>query len=344
LNVAQKFTVLAQKQTLKHACLLALPLLFAPALWGQKDRLSRDIHDSDRIILRGSVHPLAAREFDQGPVDPNLTLDTMVIGLKKSQQQQAELDQLLNDLQDPKSPRYHQFLTPEEYADRFGISQSDIAKINGWLETSGFSVLSVSRGRDMIMFSGTTGQVEQVLRTPIHRYRVNGKEHHAAAVAPSIPREMADLVDVVRGMDDFQPSRRTRKKPIAKVSDVLSGARSLVSDGFGDNLLVPADIAAIYNLGPMYQAGIDGTGVTIAIPGGSDIDLTDIQAFRKMLSLPANDPVKLLVPKMRNPARSIRGSRILTWSGPERSHRKQVSFTYSPSTRFCPLFTQSTRE
>lgn len=174
--------------SIQKPTLLALPLLLVvPSLWAQRDRLSSEIHDSDRVILQGSVHPLAQPQFDQGPVAPTLALNTMVIGLRKSQHQQSELDQLLIELQDPNSLRYHQWLTPEEYADRFGISQSDLAKIKEWLEASGFQVLTVSRGRDMIMFSGAALQVEQVFRAPIHRYKVNGKEHHAAAVAPSIP-------------------------------------------------------------------------------------------------------------------------------------------------------------
>jgi subtilase family serine protease len=318
--------------SVQNFTLVALPLMLAaPSAWAQRDRLSWEIHDSDRVILQGSVHPLAQPQFDQGPVDPNFALGTMVLGFRKTQQQQAELDQLLIDLQDRNSPRYHQWLTPEEYADRFGISEADIAKMNAWLEASGFKVLTVSRGRDMIMFSGAAQQVEQVFRTPIHRYKVNGKEHHAAAAAPSIPREMADLVSVVRGMDDFKPGRRTRTRPVAKLSDVLNGARPQISDGLGDNLLVPADLAAIYDLGPLYQAGMDGTGITIAIPGDSDIDLTDIRGFRKSLSLPANDPVKMLVPRTPNPGQADLGEPDLDieWSGAI-APKANVIYVFSP--------------
>jgi subtilase family serine protease len=185
-------------------CLLAV--LIPVSLWGQQDRLANGIYDNDRVTLPGSLHPLAKPQFDQGPVDPNLPLSTMIIGLRKTPQQQAQLDQLLVDLQDLKSPLYHHWLTPEQYADRFGVSQRDIDTMKGWLETGGFKVLTVSRGRDMLMFSGTAGIVEQVFRTPIHRYKLNGQDHYSAASAPSIPRDMVDLVEVVRGMDDLFPN------------------------------------------------------------------------------------------------------------------------------------------
>ncbi|MBZ5622628.1 MAG: hypothetical protein LAQ69_28425, partial [Acidobacteriia bacterium] len=56
-----------------------------------------------------------------------------------------------------------------------------------------------------------------------------------------------------------------------------------------------------YDLGPLYKAGADGTGQTIAVAGASDIDMADIESFRKLFNLPVNDPTKVLVPKNKNP-------------------------------------------
>ncbi|MGA3075554.1 MAG: protease pro-enzyme activation domain-containing protein, partial [Bryobacteraceae bacterium] len=66
---------------------------------------------------------------DLGPVDPSLDLPYVTLVLKPSSSQQADLDQLLAQQQDPSSPNYHRWLTPEQYAERFGVSQSDIDKI-----------------------------------------------------------------------------------------------------------------------------------------------------------------------------------------------------------------------
>ena len=68
---------------------------------------------------------------------------------KATPAQQAALEQLLAEQQDPASPNYHNWLTPEQYADRFGVSQNDIDKIVSWLETEGFTVDQVARGRDI---------------------------------------------------------------------------------------------------------------------------------------------------------------------------------------------------
>lgn len=316
----------------KRFCLLVTPLVLIPvALWGQPDRLSGAISDYDRVLLRGSLHPLAKPEFDLGPADSTLPLNIMVLGLKKTSQQQAKLDQLLTDLQDLNSPLYHHWLTPEQYADRFGISGKDIDAMKAWLEMGGFKVVMVSRGRDMIMFSGTAGLVDRVFLAPIHRYRVNGQDHYAAASAPSIPRDMADLVEVVRGMDDFKPTSRPRIKTIGKLANMPSGIRPQFQDGNGNNLIVPDDLAAIYDVAPIYQGGIDGTGITIAVPGESDIDLSDIEAFRTMLHLPANDPTKLLVPNTQNPGPVDVGEPDLDleWSGAIAPHANLI-YVFSP--------------
>ena len=57
----------------------------------------------------------------------------------------------------------------------------------------------------------------------------------------------------------------------------------------------PDDLAAIYNIAPLYAAGIDGTGQKIAIIGDSSLDLSDIRGFRKQFNLPANDPIQILI-------------------------------------------------
>jgi len=77
--------------------------------------------------------------------------------LKPSASQQSDLDQLLAAQQDPASPDYHHWLTPEEYADRFGASPDDISKITQWLNQQGFHVTGVARARNWISFNGTAG-------------------------------------------------------------------------------------------------------------------------------------------------------------------------------------------
>src|SRR5437660_7364007 len=131
----------------RSAVTAPLFLLSVASLHAQQDRLTARIDRAHRVVLRGTIHLKARPEFDQGPLDPSVTAQGMTLVLKQSPSQKTALQQLLAEQQDPSSPNYHQWLTPEQYADRFGLSQNDLDKISAWLQSEGFTVSHVARGR-----------------------------------------------------------------------------------------------------------------------------------------------------------------------------------------------------
>src|SRR5579863_3878418 len=138
-----------------------LLLVLAPTLCfaAQPDRIAGSIESRQMVTLRGSVHPKAQPQFDQGAVDPSYQFGYVTLIVAPSPSQQAALDQLLAQQQERSSANFHKWLTPEQYANRFGMSQGDVAKITGWLESQGFTVLQVPRGRNSVIFSGTAAQI-----------------------------------------------------------------------------------------------------------------------------------------------------------------------------------------
>src|SRR6266496_3049032 len=92
----------------------------------QPRRITRPIDNLQRSSFTGQIHPRATAENDRGPVARSLKLDYVTLSLAQSAAQQADLDQLLIEQQTPGSPNYHRWLTPEEYADRFGVSEDDL--------------------------------------------------------------------------------------------------------------------------------------------------------------------------------------------------------------------------
>jgi uncharacterized protein (TIGR03437 family) len=132
----------------------------------------------------------------------------------------------------------------------------------------------VARGRNWLAFSGTAGQVLAAFHTEIHRYRVDGEMHFAAASEPWVPASLAPIVAGFVGLDDFYPKAPRRPLPAN-------------TDGTGTHTLVPDDLATIYDITKLYQAGFDGTGQKIVVVGQSAIDFADIQGFRTKYHLPA---------------------------------------------------------
>src|SRR5580704_853006 len=139
-------------------------------LLAQQDRVSGPVDRFQKTALKGNVNPNADPRFDSGPVDSALKLSHVMLKLKPSAAQQADLDRLLAEQQDRSSRNYHAWLTPEQFADRFGSSPNDIAQVVSWLQSEGLAVDAASRGRNWIWFSGTAGQVQAALRTEIRRY------------------------------------------------------------------------------------------------------------------------------------------------------------------------------
>ncbi len=258
------------------------------------------------LTLAGTVHPLARPEFDQGPVNPRTPMGRMVLLLKPSATRQAALDALVAAQQDPASPQFHQWLTPVQYGALFGASDADLSRVTAWLRQDGFSIENIQPSRRAIVFSGTAGQVFEAFRTRIDRYRVNGMLHLANAQNLEIPDELADVVTGVVSLNDFHHRPQLASHPLAAVPARLpappvppplraqpSVLRAQFNSG-SDHYLFPADFATIYDLAPLYSAGTEGGGTSIAIAGRSSINLVDVSAFRTTAGLPANPPAVIL--------------------------------------------------
>jgi subtilase family serine protease len=250
----------------------------------QSDRITSAMSSGEMVSLTGHVPRNAKPEYDQGRVESSFQLNDVTLLTLPSPSQQKALSRLVAEQQDPSSANYHKWLTPEQYADRFGLSVNDVRKISAWLESQDLSVASVARGRNWIVFSGTASQIERAFRTEIHHYNVNGKMHFANATPPSIPAALAGIAAGIRGLDDFHPRpMNVRKTPQAR------NARPNFSDNnfSPPDFVAPGDIATIYDLKPLYAAGIDGTGQKLVIVGQTDVFLSDLNNFRSGFGLAA---------------------------------------------------------
>jgi subtilase family serine protease len=255
-----------------------------------QSRITRPIDTSQLVRLSGSVHPLARPESAQGHLNSNTMIHGASLIFERSLTQQDSLRKLLIEQQDPASPLYHEWLTPEQFADRFGLAPSDIEQAENWLKGEGFRIDGVAHSRLQVSFSGTVARVESVFRTEIDNFTVNGEKHFANATELSVPAALADVILGVRNLDDFHP--KPRNTGVRKVP----ASPEFTSNLSGNHYLVPEDFATIYDISALYGAGFDGTGEKIAVIGDSDITMSNIETFRSLSGLPANDPTKVLVP------------------------------------------------
>ncbi len=274
-------------------CLLILSLGLAQAR-AAEDRITQPVDDSKRVTLAGNVSPKIKSGVDQGPVDPSMVIPYLTLAFKPSAAQQADLDQLLAHQQDASSPDYHRWLTPEQYGERFGASGGDIAKMSAWLGQHGLVVKSTARGRTSIAFGGSAAQIESAFGVQIHHYLWNGQVRYANTANPTIPAAFEKVVGSISGLHDF------RLQPRLKPSNMRPLTQPRNTDQ-GSHYIVPGDIATIYDINPLYSAGINGTGQKIAIAGQTELPLGDIATYRSTFGLPANVPTLTLVPGTQDP-------------------------------------------
>jgi len=265
--------------------------LFIPAAQPQSRLLSAINNDQTIVVSDNTPRVISSgAAIDQGAVPRSQIVPRLFLHFTMTAAQRADLAQFLQAVQDRRSPQYHQFLTPEQYADRFGLGSADIEKISRWLENSGFHSLQVARSRSWISFSGTAAQAESTFHTAIHRYSIHGEEHWSNATDPRVPKAMQGLVDSIRGLHNI-PLR----------PNLIHLHPNFTSSLSGSHFLAPYDWATIYDVQPLYTAGLDGTGVSIAILGQSDVNLANIQTFRSLAGLSANVPTVIVPPGDADP-------------------------------------------
>jgi hypothetical protein len=239
------------------------------------ERITQSVDEKNLVVLKGNVHPLARPEFDQGVAPLDLRMDRMLLVLKRSPEQESALQKLLDDQQDKSSPRYRQWLTPEQFGQQFGPADSDIQKVTGWLQGHGFQNVQVGKGRAVIEFSGTAGQVQETFGTSIRKFVLNGKEHLANASDPKIPAALSPAVEGIFTLHNFckRPQVQVAEEQI--MAQVKPGARPEFTSSSGLHALVPADYYTIYNFNPLQIS----TSAKIAIVGRSNINLQDVTYF-----------------------------------------------------------------
>ena len=284
--------------------LLAMSALTHAQSAGVRPLITQPIDERHLVVLHGNTHPLARAEFDRGAAPGDLPMDRMLLVLKRSPQQEAALEKLMAEQQDKSSPNFHKWLTPEEFGQQFGPSDQDIQAVTRWLESHGFGNVNVAKSRTTIEFSGNAAQVQQAFHTAIHQYEVNGEMHWANSTDPSLPAAVAPVVAGVASLHNFRPKRQSRVQPAAsRVGGPANPNSAHPQVTFTTNTpcaltsvlacfgLGPTDFATIYNVLPLWNSGIDGTGETIAILNDSNINIQDDRDFRSIFGLPAKDPV-----------------------------------------------------
>ncbi|MGA8940978.1 MAG: protease pro-enzyme activation domain-containing protein [Acidobacteriaceae bacterium] len=212
----------------------------------------------------------------------------------RSVAQQSALDALVAAQQNPASPLYHQWITPDQYAAQFGAADSDIAAAETWLEQQGFSVDSVSRSHNRIFFSGNASQVAAAFGALLHYYLTPATAlqpattHFAPSADLTLPAALSSAVLAVGNLSNFHLIPHIVRRSPAQPR--------FTSSQTGNHYLTPGDLATIYDITPAYDSGFTGSNQAIAVVGQSAVNLSDITNFQNAVGIAAKTPIPVLEP------------------------------------------------
>jgi subtilase family serine protease len=239
-------------------------------------------------ILAGSHPDEAADIVGEAAASPSRRL---AMHLTMAIRNRAELARLLADQQDPASPEYHRWLTPDDFTRRFGPTDADLARVAQWLEKKGFTVKSADASTREVSFTGSVAQAQSVFAVKIAT-TADGRLY-SNTTDPAVPADLAPLVESIHGLDNLLHSKPMVHR-VSRRDSSASSPSSVVNNAgpaFG-----PPDIYTFYDETPLSNLNIDGSGSgCIAVIEDSNIDQPAADAFNTQFSLPALSPANFKV-------------------------------------------------
>ncbi len=237
---------------------------------GSGPRITQAIDPRAYVTLPGNTRPEATNAaYYRGAVSATSPIEHMFLFLQRSPEQEQAVDKFINELNDRNSPNFHQWLTPEEFGERFGVDEGDIQQVTNWLQSQGFVINKVYPNRMLIDISGTAGAIAQAFHTQMVQLEVNGEAHIANYSDPQIPAALAPVIKGFASLNDFPPHAMHKSVSQYTFAGCATSTTRPTEPGTC-YAMTPQDNQTIYNLNPLYAAGYSGQGQTIALVEDTD--------------------------------------------------------------------------
>ncbi|MEP7096508.1 MAG: S53 family peptidase [Dokdonella sp.] len=261
------------------------------------------VNSAQRATLPAARATWAQERNDLGKVPDDLALDDLSVMLRRSPERQQAYNRLLQEQQDPSSPNYHHWLSPSEIGEQFGATQHDLDVLSNWLGTQGLKVNAIANNRVQIHFSGRAADVARTFATGLHYYQAGSEKRMANTHAASIPLAFSAAVKSIVGLAPIKlhPVHEFSTPRSMPARDGIRPASTNCQNGVCSYSIFPGDFSTIYNVKPVYQQGIDGSGQSIAIISRQRVSEPDVMNFQKLVGLPTKYPVVIIPPAGTDP-------------------------------------------
>ncbi|HEU0003309.1 MAG TPA: protease pro-enzyme activation domain-containing protein, partial [Ktedonobacteraceae bacterium] len=236
------------------------------------------------FVLTNQTVPLVSRARMVGPADAQQQLN-LSVGLQL--RNRSELDSLLSDLNNPRSSRYHQYLTPQEFAAQFGPDADQVQQVKTYLQQQGLAVTGVSPNGLLIDATSSVAQAESAFQVTINNYVLGANTFFANAGAPVIPGALSSIIASIGGLDNsvkmhplYHLSGPSHGKSKPNFTAHASASPNAAQSGFG-----PSDLSGAYDAAPLQTSALQGSGQTVAVFELDGYQSSDITQYLQNYSL-----------------------------------------------------------
>jgi subtilase family serine protease len=239
----------------------------------------------------------AADGIDRGPMRGLERAAPISVTVALALPGRDEAEQLLRAIYSPGDPQYHHFLTPEEFIGRFGPTEADIADVIKAFTKYGLTAERTSG--TTIKLTGLPDHLERAFSVSLHTFEVAargdapGRRFHAPIAHATAPAEIASRVSGLVGLDN-RPHFTPRLKTLPSVLRAASTRAPATKSGNPFGLLTVADFAQNYDVQPLYNAGVTGSGRTLGIMTLAAFDPGDAYSYWQQLGLTV-DPNRITI-------------------------------------------------
>ena len=226
----------------------------------------------------GSLPPLLRVSKLQGA---DITTRTLHMSIGLALRNHDQLSALLQSLYNPSSSNYHQYLTQDEFAQRFDPTAGQRQAVIDYLTRQGFAVTQVYP--DLIDFSGPVSKAERVFGVSMNDYLgPDGRIFYSNSTVPALPAYLASLVTSISGLDNANrfshPPIPGHKAPAIKPR-AGSNCPAAGQSGGSQVAYIPSQFAKAYNYDGLHSSGLQGQGQTVGVFELDGYSPSDIQAY-----------------------------------------------------------------
>ena len=216
-------------------------------------------HEPRSTLLTGATYI--------GPVAPH-TMLSLILTLHDPNA--ARKDKDLTAMYKPGSRSYGHYLSASEVASRYGPAPAAIDRLRSLLATLRLSI-DWHRGNDWLAVSGEAGSIQKAFRATANWYvSPRGTRFYASAGEPTLPEVLQPYVTAVGPLTNyFEPQSHV----------VPAGG------------LAPDDLLGAYDIAPLRELGLDGTGQTVVFFESDGFAQSDLDTFTAKFGLPRIQPV-----------------------------------------------------